>query len=737
MRRQGSNSAVRVLGVFSLTWFLVGLPLLPVVDGAEPVPVDLSAYNPASGVRVEPNDPPDSGLLRLEWPMAEGERGRLLLETRPGKPLLASLGIVNPRQPDEEAVLLKEADPVHFVTVGSRKAPPNRPPGMSVFNTFFDNPAKRPFQSHRTKLDLKQIRVVSQGRRSTVILNDLVAGPFKGALHLTVYSGSRLVLVESVLSTDEDDRAYLYDAGLAFETPGWSRFAWFDTEGTLTHQAVNPKAEDEPLAVRHRAIVAEGNAGSVACFPPPHRFFTPRDYTDNLQNVWRGRGHRELDGRFGFGIRQAETGGGNWVPWFNAPPGTAQHMGVFYLLSRGNAADALRETLRYTHGDRFPEVPGHTTFTSHYHMAITVTAMKAIAQGSPRTIPDFVRMFKAMNVDLIHLGEFHGDGHQKDPGPLRLAELDAMFAECRRLSDSELLVMPGEEVDTFLGIVRPGQHPGHWMSFFPKPVYWTMKRGADEPFTENDPQRGTVYRVGNRADMIRLLELEHGLAWTAHPRIKASSWAPDAFRDERFYQGDTWLGGAWKAMPADLSTPKLGQRVLDLLDDMANWGPRKQVLGEVDVFKLDHTHELYGHMNVNYLRLDRIPRFDEGWQPVLDALRGGRFFVTTGEVLLSDFQVGGKASGETLVLDRESKPEIRITLDWTFPLEFAEVISGDGATVFRQRIDLTDTGPFGRRTLNLQPELAGRKWVRVEAWDCAGNGTFSTPVWLEESKPSR
>ena len=64
--------------------------------------------------------------------------------------------------------------------------------------------------------------------------------------------------------------------------------------------------------------------------------------------------------------------------------------------------------------------------------------------------------------------------------------------------------------------------------------------------------------------------------------------------------------------------------MLDLLDDMANWGQRKYVPGEVDVFTIDHTHELYGHMNVNYVQLDRVPRFDEGWQPVLDVLRSGR-----------------------------------------------------------------------------------------------------------------
>ena len=74
--------------------------------------------------------------------------------------------------------------------------------------------------------------------------------------------------------------------------------------------------------------------------------------------------------------------------------------------------------------------------------------------------------------------------------------------------------------------------------------------------------------------------------------------------------------------------------------------------GEVDVFKIDHTHELYGHMNVNYLQLDRIPRFDDDWPPVLDALpprpvlrddrRGAAAPIS---------RVGGKPSGETLTLE--------------------------------------------------------------------------------------
>jgi hypothetical protein len=186
-------------------------------------------------------------------------------------------------------------------------------------------------------------------------------------------------------------------------------------------------------------------------------------------------------------------------------------------------------------------------------------------------------------------------------------------------------------------------------------------------------------------------------------------------------------------MPADLSQPRLGQRVLDLLDDMANWGQRKYAPGEVDVFKLDHTHELYGHMNVNYLRLNELPRFDQGWASVLDALRQGAFFVTTGEILIKDFRLGGKVSGEELSLTSASAagPELQVELEWTFPLTFAEIVSGDGARVYREYVDLTDTRAFDDRVLSLRPQLTGRNWVRFEVWDCATNGAFTQPIWLK------
>lgn len=709
----------------AITLFGALLLTLPCKVVHAEVAVDMSAYSRDCDIAIQREE----SRLSVAWPLADGEFGRLVLDLQPGEALIEKLG-VSAEPKGEFRPIVEDADPAVFVTVGSREMPPGKP-AEQVWQVFFDNPVTRPHKTHASEFKLEQVRVTSHQRRAVISLDKLTVGPFTGSLEFTFYAGCRLLRGDAVVSTEEDRLAVIYDAGLLCDEPAWRKFAWMDTEGRMQQAPAEGAAGDRALAVRHRAILAESDAGALACFPPPHQFQFPRDYTDNLRFVWFGRGHGELTDRYGFGVRQNKDGGGAFVPWFNAPPGTEQRMGVFYLLASGTADDALRETLKLTHGDRFPELPGYLTMTSHWHMAIAVAAMQR--QNAAKTpTPDFVRMFKDMNVNLVHLAEFHGDGHQNDPGPLRLPELQAMFDECRRWSDDKLLFIPGEEVNTFLGLQLEGKHPGHWMSIFPRPVYWTMQRGPEQPFAEDHPEYGRVYHVGGRGDMIRLIREENGLVWSAHPRIKASSWTPDIFREEDFFLADYWLGGAWKAMPADLSRDRLGERVLNLLDDMANWGNKKYVLGEVDVFKIDHTHELYGHMNVNYVKLDRVPRFEEGWQPLLDALRDGEFFVTTGEVLIPSFTVGGKSSGENFSLTGDKAPELRAELTWTFPLAFAEVVSGDGQKVYRERIDLADTDAFGNRTLALRPELKSRRWVRFEVWDIAANGAFTQPVWLTE-----
>jgi hypothetical protein len=693
------------------------LAFLTAADGFAAVPVDLTDYRPACGVSVETK----GDLLQVVW---NDKQCALEFDLHETAPLIRSLKA-------GDADILRHLDPFLSLTVGSRENPLGRPPTMSVWNVFFDNPPRRPYQTFVRTFVKRQLTVSSEGNRATVRVGEVNAGSFRGAWSFTFFADSPLVKMEAVMTTEEDLRAYVFDLGMVGENAGWKSLSWIDTEKNPQTRPLAESDRDESLMVRHRLLAVDGLQGSLAIFPPPHQFFYPLDPTANLKYLWHGSGH-QTEKRHGIGVRHDPKGSGNFVPWFNAPPGTQQRIAMFLLPSAGKADAAINEALRYTRGDRFAPIPGMTTYTSHFHMAMTMTAMDQMKNGvNPLPIPEWVTVFKDMNVQALHQGEFHGDGHPQDPGPLRLPEMKMMFSECARLSDDTFLVIPGEEANQHLGIRTPGRHPGHWMLLFPKPVYWTMVRGKDEPFMDQHQEYGTVYHVGNRDEMVDLIKRENGLAWTAHARIKASNWTPDAFKDEDFFRDGLWLGAAWKNMPSDLSRDRLGERCLNLLDDMCNWGVRKYLPGEVDVFKIDHTHEVYGHMNINYLRLPKMPRYEAGWKSVLDCLRTGAFFTTTGEILIKEFTVAGKQSGEEAALSKSGEIPVHVALEWTFPLQFAEIVSGDGKKVYRERIDLGDTGPFGARMLQLSPTLAGRKWVRFEVWDAATNGAYTQPVWLQ------
>jgi len=61
------------------------------------------------------------------------------------------------------------------------------------------------------------------------------------------------------------------------------------------------------------------------------------------------------------------------------------------------------------------------------------------------------------------------------------------------------------------------------------------------------------------------------------------------------------------------------------------------------------------------------------------------------------------------------------------------VVWGDGTKSDRQVIPTTDLAPMGSHHFEIPFSAAGRKWVRVAAWDSAGNGAMSQPVKLAAS----
>jgi hypothetical protein len=334
-------------------------------------------------------------------------------------------------------------------------------------------------------------------------------------------------------------------------------------------------------------------------------------------------------------------------------------------------------------------------------------------------------MFKQMGINIAHLMDFHTDGHARDLGQVRLGELKDYFDLSSSLSSGDFLVIPGEELWEYFG--------GHWSILLPKPVYYFLRRNADQPFVDKVGPAGMAYRLGSPEDMLEMIHREGGLAWQAHPRTKASVGFPDNNKDKFFFKDGTWLGSTFKAMPSDYSSPRLGERALNLLDDMNNWGWRKFMAGEVDVFKIDHTHELYGHMNISYLKLDRTPQHPE-WSPVVSALRSGDFFVTTGEILIRNFHINGQPAGGHAQLGPNGKITASVDLDWTFPLNFCELVWGDGQRVMRTIVTLHDTGQFGQRQFRVDAEAPSARWARFAVWDTAANGAMTEPVRFDQAK---
>jgi hypothetical protein len=149
---------------------------------------------------------------------------------------------------------------------------------------------------------------------------------------------------------------------------------------------------------------------------------------------------------------------------------------------------------------------------------------------------------------------------------------------------------------------------------------------------------------------------------------------------------------------------------------MNNWSGPKYLVSEGDTYNKFPDDEIYPHLMVNYIRLERLPAFDQEWTPITRAIRDGDFFVTSGEVLIPEFEVTDGA--------------VEAEIEWTYPLDFVEVVWGDGETTDRTIVSTADQEPFGRKRFHIPFDGNGKKWVRVAAWDSAGNGAAAQPIHL-------
>ena len=574
--------------------------------------------------------------------------------------------------------------------------------------------------------------VKTDGARLIVTFPGVTLGVFAGQLQYTVYKGSNLIQQAVIAKTDRNEVAYKYDAGLKGLALGaGTRMVWRDTtNATQQHFFGSARNEREiPVTSANRLLIAQqGAAGSIAAFPPPHNFFWSREAAVNLGYNWY---RKDSDSSFSFGIRQAERESDHAEPryqanfaLYNARPGTMQHMPVFFYIS-ADAAEPTREAvLAFTHGDRYRPLPGYKVMGNHYHMDL---GLRLVAAGTPDAEIEDLRALKAVGLNIVTTAERVGTGGAEgnETPEIVLKQRQFQLEGARRLSDKDFLVMPSHEY-------QPPPFGGHLDMHYSRGTYWLTGRTAGQPFEDNIAPYGMVYRIGTSADLMEMAKRENIAMSMPHPRTKNNANYPDvfygkpdamaAFKDPRFES----MGYRW-GMGIDRSEKRWSElRVLPLLDELLNKfaddpGPAKHLLAISEAHHHYLADDIYGFQPVQYIKLASVPTPDDAGA-IIKALIDGDSFVSSGEILIPSFSVQGTGAARKIVAD----------LEWTFPLDFVEVVWGDGTRTETQIISTTEMPAFGKHRFEIPLDATGKKWVRFAAWDTAGNGALAQPVKLTQ-----
>ena len=730
------------------------LPLLIICSSgiAAAVECDMSGYKAQPGLSATAKD---NGVY-LNWTGASGQEVGASFAVDGGKPVVRELAV---KKAGGQWVLLGKALTPEFTMasglrrISRQQLQPLEKLGLTSpvilerekWKVFWDAPLTLPGSANtnpglpRQESEVRRAaasyrttacKVRSEGGRIEVSFDGLSMGIFSGTVQFTAYKGTNLLRQEAIAKTDEQSVAYKYNAGLkGFAIEPGKRVRWRDVARSWQKYEFGGSVNEDPMALRarNRLAIVEQPGGSLAVFPPPHKFFWAREIEMNLGYVYyrkddeksfavgaRQAEREEMYRPFGYSDdvwrrRSAQARGfalGNFA-LYNAPPGTWQRMAVYYYLSADPAPATADAVLAFTHEDRFKPLAGHQVVTGHFHTAFNEQVADA---GSIDYQPPWIPTFRALGINVAMMSDFHGDGHADDPGELRFKDQKVYFDASRRHSDKDFLILPGEEPDAFFG--------GHYTMAFPKPVYWSHKRVSGQKFVEDDPKYGKVYHVGSEAEELEMLKQTGGYVWQAHPRTKGSSGYPESLKDTAYFKSDRYLGASYQSLPVDLSEKRLCEvRCLGTMDDMNNWGAPKYLIAEGDTYAKFPDDETYPHIMVNYVKLARLPAWNEDWSPILQSMRAGNSFVTSGEVLIRNW--GVTANG------------VEAELEWTYPLEFVEAVWGDGTNVDRKVVAATDKAAFGAGKFRIPIDKAGKKWVRFAAWDSAGNGAVSQPVHLK------
>src|SRR5437016_5370044 len=371
---------------------------------------DFKEYKAIDGLKAQMT----AGALEIAWRGDTDQQLRASFTIRDGQPTVHELAARKGQ--GNWIVLGRDLTPEFEVTSGLRRMSDQQVGPLKLahipitpeivekekWNAFWDAPLMIPGTGSiglpRKPEDIRHAsatyhasacQVKSDGARLEVTYPGLDMGIFSGQLRFTVYRGTNLLRQEAIAKTEEQSIAYKYVAGLkGFAIGDDSRIIWRDPARAWQEYGFGGDVNKDSVALkaRNRLAILETGGGSLAFFPPSHKFFFAREIETNLGFVYY---RKTSDGSFALGVRQADREqpynpyGVNDAEWelrahearhdinnfalYNAPPGTWQHMPVYYYLSASDARATQQSVLEFTHEDRYKAVPGFKVMASHFH----------------------------------------------------------------------------------------------------------------------------------------------------------------------------------------------------------------------------------------------------------------------------------------------------------------------------------------------------------------------------------
>ena len=589
------------------------------------------------------------------------------------------------------------------------------------WDTYSDDPFSRKDKIKQANQvwDTKEMSVKTEGGHTTVSFDGLTLGQFTGGCDFNFFDGTNLIRIEAVASTEEDGVAYLYHAGLEGFDIGKLYYVSPKRREVLEnpglHTNAGPDRDRERVNTRGRVLTLGLAKGSIATFPSPHRFFWGGQTENIVGNNYYIR--EAMKDTMAIGVRHnmsPEHFNIRW-PGYNAKPGTVQRMSVFFMPTAESVYVTRARVMKYTNFDHLRELDGYKRLGAHMHVAGQAAFMRDRRHERP-----WEKLIKENGFDVFAPCDFWAEGRCRDNKEGRKSDLERYQAMSHYCSTEDFLVVPAEEFWDESG--KQTLIPFHCMVFPSKPMLYSRWRDDDQEFAEKLPDGRTYYHLKSADDFVEMCRREDCFILMPHPDTKANDGLPYDCKTEDWFTDERWFGIGCRMLPADNSVPTMiSGRTDRVWNDINNWSDRpRYIISELDTYtKVDESEEdweMYPMTNCTYVQLDELPGADN-WQPLVDALRAGKHFYSTGEILLEkqDMKDGSCDA----------------TFSWTYPLAYVQLVYSDGENVKTMEISTSDSKPYGKETFHFDFP-AGIKWARVLATDIAGNSAFGMPVFLRK-----